>query len=81
MWAHFVRFLTKHLNKLFPHKPLIKDGPLFFLERGMKNIEKKNRLQGLKRQNKCNMICIKKIVCIEVSETCNLLMKKKTFQN
>ena len=37
---------------------------------GMKNIEK-NCLQGLKRQNKlfANIICIKKIVCIEVRET------------
>ena len=36
---------------------------------GMKNIEK-NCLQGLKRQNKlfANIICIKKIVCIEVRE-------------
>ena len=36
----------------------------------MKNIEK-NCLQGLKRQNKlfANIICIKKIVCIEVRET------------
>ena len=35
----------------------------------MKNIEK-NCLQGLKRQNKlfANIICIKKIVCIEVRE-------------
>ena len=49
----------------------------------MKNIEK-NCLQGLKRQNKlfANIICIKKIVCIEVRETCNnLSMKKKTFKN
>ena len=45
----------------------------------MKNIEK-NCLQDLKRQNKlfANIICIKKIVCIEVRETCNnLSMKKK----
>ena len=36
----------------------------------MKNIEK-NCLQGLKRQNKlfANIICIKKIVCIDVRET------------
>ena len=36
----------------------------------MKNIEK-NCLQGLKRQNKLfgNIICSKKIVCIEVKET------------
>ena len=36
----------------------------------MKNIEK-NCLQGLKRQNKlfANIICVKKIVCIEVRET------------
>ena len=36
----------------------------------MKNIEK-NCLQGLKRRNKlfANIICIKKIVCIEVRET------------
>ena len=35
----------------------------------MKNIEK-NCLQGLKRQNKlfANIICIKKIVCIEVGD-------------
>ena len=33
MWAHFVQFLTKHLNKLFPHKPLTRDGPLFFWRR------------------------------------------------
>ena len=49
----------------------------------MKNIEK-NCLQGLKRQNKlfANIICIKKIVCIEVRETCNnLSMTKKTFKN
>ena len=45
----------------------------------MESIGEKNCLQGLKRQNKllANMICIKKIVCIEVRETCNLLMKKK----
>ena len=44
----------------------------------MENIET-NCLHGLKRQNKllANMICIKKIVCIEVRETCNLLLKKK----
>ena len=43
----------------------------------MENMEK-NCLQGLKRQNilLANMMCIKK-VCIEVRETCNLLMKKK----
>ena len=37
---------------------------------GVKNIEK-TCLQGLKRQNKLfpNIICIKKIVCIEVRET------------
>ena len=37
---------------------------------GMKNIEK-NCLQGLKRQKKlfANIVCIKKIVCIEVRET------------
>ena len=52
----------------------IRDGPLFFWRGGggggMKNIEK-NCLQGLKRQNKlfANIICIKKIVCIEVKET------------
>ena len=54
---------------------------IIFLEGGggMKNIEK-NCLQGLKRQNKlfANIICITKIVCIEVRETCyNLSMKKK----
>ena len=41
----------------------------------MENIEK-NCLQSL-----ANMLCIKKIVCIVVRETCNLLMKTKTFQN
>ena len=50
---------------------LIREGPLFFLGGGvgMTNIEK-NCLQGLKRQNKlfANIICIKKIVCIEVRE-------------
>ena len=49
----------------------------------MKNIEK-SCLQGLKRQNKlfANIICIKKMVYIEVRETCNKLsMKKKTFKN
>ena len=47
----------------------------------MKNIEN-NCLQGLKRQNKlfANIICIKKIVCIEVRETCNNISMKKTFQ-
>ena len=36
----------------------------------MKNIEK-NCLHGLKRKNKlfANIICIEKIVCIEVRET------------
>ena len=50
----------------------------------MKNIDK-NCLQGLKRQNKlfANIICIKKMVYIEVRETCNNLSnyEKKTFKN
>jgi len=47
---------------------------------GWKILQKKNHLEGLKRllnRLLANMICITKIVCIEVRETCNQLMKKK----
>ena len=48
---------------------ILRDGPLFFWRGGgMKNIEK-NCLQGLKNKLFANIICIKKIVCIEVRET------------
>ena len=49
---------------------------------GMKNIEK-NCLQGLKRQNKlfANIICIKKIVCIEVRETFLNFLTKTSEQH
>ena len=48
----------------------------------MENIEK-NCLQGLKRPSKLleNMMCRRKILFIEVRETCSLLMKKQKFQN
>ena len=69
-----------HSRVPFPLEYLFKvlrDGPLFFWRvggggggGGMKNIEK-YCLQGLKRQNKlfANIMCIKKIVYIEVRET------------
>ena len=48
----------------------------------MKNIEK-NCLQGLKRQNKlfANIICVKKIVCIEVRETFFHFLTKTSEQH
>ena len=48
----------------------------------MKNIEK-NCLQGLKRQNKlfANIICIKRIVCIEVRETFFNFLTKTSEQH
>ena len=44
---------------------------IIFLEGGGGGNIEKNCLQGLQRQNKlfANIICIKKIVCIEVRET------------
>ena len=68
--ARFLKRGTKTLGTRMGHK----GRTIIFLEGGggggMKNIEK-NCLQGLKRQNKlfANIICIKKIVCIEVRET------------
>jgi len=59
------------------------DGSFFVWGGSMKIIEK-NCLQGLKERNNlfANIICIKKyIFCIEVRETCNLLIKKTTFKN
>ena len=70
-----LKLYATFLFSLFALIGNVRDGPLFFWRGGgggggMKNIEK-NCLQGLKRQNKlfANIICIKKIVCIEVRET------------
>ena len=70
-----IYYIYKLFHKVFTLINLAKRNKgrtIIFLDGGggMKNIEK-NCLQGLKRQNKlfANIICIKKIGCIEVRET------------